>query len=198
VKGEVCDGEEDPKTGSMNGRKQSHGQLDEQEARWFAVYTRYKREKLVRQRLAEKGIETYLPLQSFTRHYTRKVRTVAIPLINCYLFTKIVRKEYVRVLETPDLVRFVTFAGELIAIPENEIELLRRVVGEKVDVEAEPLRYIEGDEVEIIGGQLTGLRGTLLKKRSDKNFVIALQSVGYALHIQVDPAHLRKAKLTYR
>ncbi|NBC07973.1 MAG: hypothetical protein GVY26_12340, partial [Bacteroidetes bacterium] len=49
-----------------------------------------------------------------------------------------------------------------------------------------------GDEVEIVGGQLTGLRGTLHEQRSDKNFVVALDKLGYSLLMQLDPQLLRR------
>lgn len=168
--------------------------LHPREARWFAVYTRYKREKVVAERLREKGVECYLPLQRLTRRYTRKVKQVELPLISCYTFAKITRKEYVSVLETPDVVQFVRFRRNLIAIPEAEINIMRRVVGEGIELLAEPGLFHRGDEVEIIAGQLTGLRGMLLEQRSDKNFVIELDNLGYSLHMQVDPALLRRIR----
>ena len=168
--------------------------LDANEPRWFAVYARYKREKVVARRLKEKGIECYLPLQRLTRYYTRKVKKVELPLISGYLFTRITRKEYVSVLETQDVVKFVRFSRNLISIPEREIDIIRRVVGEAVEVEVEPSSFRPGDAVEIIGGQLTGLKGTLLERRSDKNFVIELEKLGYSLLMQVDPALLRRIR----
>jgi transcription antitermination factor NusG len=168
--------------------------INEHEPRWFAVYVRYKREKLVQQRLAEKSIQTYLPLQKLTRRYTRKVRVVELPLISCYIFTRITKKEYIRVLETPDVVNFVRLANSLVAIPDNEINLVQRILGEGFEVEAEPSRYHLGDEVEIIGGNLTGIKGILLKQANNKNFLIELNHTGYALRMQVDQNLLRKIK----
>ena len=146
------------------------------------------------ERLREKGVECYLPLQKLTRRYTRKVKQVELPLISCYIFTKITRPEYVPVLETADVVQFVRFRRNLIAIPEAEIEIMRRVVGEGIELVAEPSQFHPGDAVEIVGGQLTGLKGILLEQRSDKNFVIELESLGYSLHMQVDPALLRRIR----
>ena len=173
---------------------QYENHLDTSEARWFAVYARYKREKVVAQRLQEKGIECYLPLQRLTRYYTRKVKQVELPLISGYLFTRITRKEYVPVLETQDVVQFVRFSRNLISIPEPEIDIIRRVVGEDIEIEVEASSFRPGDAVEIIGGQLTGLKGILMERRSDKNFVIELDSLGYSLLMQVDPALLRRIK----
>jgi len=169
--------------------------LDEQEARWFAVYTRYKREKQVLKRLTEKGITTYLPIQRVKRYYTRKVKQVELPLISCYLFTKITKPEYIPVLDTPDVVKFVRFSKNLISIPEREIKLIQRVVGEDVEVEMEPRQHMrKGDEVEIIGGRLTGLKGTLVNLDGQKHFVIELENLGYAMRMQVDPQYLRKIR----
>ncbi|MDX1939997.1 MAG: UpxY family transcription antiterminator [Saprospiraceae bacterium] len=167
-------------------------QLDEQEARWFAVYTKFRREKQVLKYLNERGIQAYLPIQSFTRRYTRKIKHVQIPLINCYIFTKITKQEYIPVLETPDVVNFVKFAKDLIAIPDKEMDIMKRVVGEGIEIDVQPGSYQLGDEVEIIGGNLTGLSGWLVEAASEKNFVIELENLGYTLRMSLDPALLRK------
>lgn len=166
--------------------------LDEQEQRWFAVYTKFKREKIVLRQLTERGIEAYLPLQSYTRRYTRKIKQVELPLISCYIFTKINKQHYIPVLETPDVVNFVKPAKELIAIPDSEMLLMKRVVGEGMELEVEPSSYQIGDEVEIIGGNLTGIKGWLVETKTGKNFVIELDNLGYSLRMAVDPAMLRK------
>ncbi len=176
--------------GNKSEKTSTENHLDEEDARWFAVYTKYKREKMVAKYLAQKNIEHYLPLQRFTRHYTRKTKKVELPLISCYIFTKIKKSEYIPVLETPDVVHFVRFSNNLISIPEAEIEILKRVVGEGIPVQLEKGCLALGDAVEIIGGPLTGLSGVLLEKQNQKNFVVELSSMGYSLIMQINPAFL--------
>lgn len=166
--------------------------LTELDPRWFAVYVKYKREKLVRDRLEELGIEVYLPLRKYIRQYTRKTREVEIPLISCYIFAHITRKQYLPVLKTPDVVNFVRLSNQLIYIPENEIQLVKRIMGEGMDIEVEPNSYKVGDKVEIIGGNLTGIKGILLEKDKNKNFLIELSQTGYSLRMQIDQKLLRK------
>ena len=161
------------------------------EAKWFAIYTRFKREKVVAKRLQNKGIHCYLPLQKLNRHYVRKIKQVELPLINCYMFVKITKKDYIPVLETQDIVKFVHFSRNLLSIPEAEINILQRVVGEVQELSAEPIGFYPGAEVEVIGGQLTGLRGILLEQKNDKNFVIELNKLGYALIMQINPGMLQ-------
>ncbi len=164
------------------------------EARWFAVYTGYKHEKKVVELLTQKGIIAYVPLHRVTRRYTRKVKHIELPLINCYVFVQIAKPDYVPVLETPFVLRFLKIKRNLLAIPEQEIDLLRRIVGEVKDVEVETSALHEGDEVEVISGQLTGLRGTLVEKRGQHKLIIALQTLGYDLMMEVNPAILRKLR----
>ncbi|MCR9054232.1 UpxY family transcription antiterminator [Phaeodactylibacter xiamenensis] len=178
-------------------QQQPENHLSNIESRWFAIYTNYKREKMVAGRLKKKGIEHFLPLQKVTRKYTRKVKHLELPLINCYLFVKIKKSEYIRVVETQDVLNFVRLSKNLISIPETEIDVLRLVVGENIEVEAQESRSLSlcnGDEVEILGGSLTGMKGILLNQKNEKNFVIELENMGYSLIMDIDPSLLRKIK----
>lgn len=162
------------------------------EARWFAVYTRFKSEKVVLRMLETKQIEAYLPLQKVTRRYTRKIKHHEIPLISCYIFVKITKSEFATVMETENVVRFLKFAKNLLSIPDEEIEIIRRVVGDGEEVAAEPGKFQEGDLVEVIGGKLTGLRGRLVEKQGKKQMVVELESIGYSLRMNIDVSLLSR------
>ena len=98
----------------MANKDASINQLDENEPRWFAVYTEFKKEKIAEKFLKKKGIETYLPLQKVVRRYKSKTKKIEIPLINCYLFVRITKKEYVKVLETDYISRFIKIGKDLL------------------------------------------------------------------------------------
>ncbi len=172
------------------GQYENH--LHPTESKWFAVYTRSKSEKVVKRLLQNKHIECYLPLQKVTRRYTRKIKSYEIPLITCYIFVKIVKAQYIPVLETENVVKFIRLARNLIAIPEEEMEILKLVVGEGENVEAQMGKFEEGDEVEIIGGRLTGLKGKLIEIQGKKQMVVELDNVGYSLKMNIDVSLLRR------
>lgn len=165
--------------------------LHESEPRWFAVQTRSKCEKFVQRTLAKKGIYAYVPLQRLVRRYTRSTRIVEKPLINCYVFVRIVKQEYVPVLETENVSGFIRFNKELIAIPEEEINVLRRITLEDgLEVEAVPGKLHTGDPVEITAGSLTGLRGRIMKQEGRQRFLVELERLGFTLLITIDAAFL--------
>jgi transcription antitermination factor NusG len=168
-------------------------QLHPSEPRWFAVHTRSKSEKFVQRLLDKKGIHAWLPLQQFKRRYVRSIRMVEKPLINCYVFVKIIKDEYLPVLETENVAGFVKFNKNMIAIPEAELDVLRRITMEAdLEVEAVPGAFSEGDPVEISAGSLFGLRGRIVKSEGKRKMQVELEQLGYSLLITIDAAFLQK------
>ncbi len=168
-------------------------QLHDAEPRWFAVRTRSKSEKFVQRILSKKGIHAYLPIQKLMRRYTRSTRLVEKPLINSYVFVKIVKAEYVPVLETENVAGFVKFSKNLLAIPEAEIEILRRITLEDgLDVEVLPAQFAEGEMVEIMLGNLAGMKGRMVKQADKHRVQVELETLGYSLLMTVEAGWLQK------
>ena len=168
--------------------------LDENIPKWFAVYTPYKREKIAAKELAKGGLEVYLPVHTLTRQYVRKVKTVELPLINHYVFVKITKKEYIRVLQCPYVLQFVKFSKNLVSIPEEEIDLIKRILGETEAVHLDSILFQKGDEVEVIGGNLTGLKGVLIQKENSQYLRVQLTNIGISLNVSIAAHLLRKVK----
>ena len=169
--------------------------LDSHEARWFAIYTRFKCEKRVCEDLGRKGIHAYVPTQSVKRQYTRKVKTHHLPLISCYAFVKITKKEYIQVLETGNVLEFVRFDNRLIAIPDQEMDILKRVAMDSDVLESIQAGKVDlhvGDQVEIIAGNLTGIQGKLLAREGKKYMIVELEQLGYTLQLKVASQLLEK------
>lgn len=176
--------------------KSIENHLDETSPKWFAVYTQYKREKLACRLLENSQIEAYLPIQKITRRYNRKVKKVELPLINHYLFVKITRDEYVKVLQCQYVIHFVKFSNNLISIPDQEILLIKRILGEIEEVELADTDLQRGDEVEVIGGNLTGLKGRLIKKENNQYFNVRLENLNISLNVSIASNLLRKINYT--
>ncbi len=160
-------------------------------AEWYAIHTKYKCEKFVVHSLRSKNVMAYTPVLSITKKYTRKVVVREIPLINCYAFVKVTPDQFVKVLQTEFVFSFLKVGNEMGTVKQEEIDLLKRITGEYENVEAEEIEYAEGTEVEIVSGNLTGVKGILIEKKSKHNFLVELRSLSYQLKINVDPNHLR-------
>lgn len=165
--------------------------LSQTEKKWFAIYTKYRGEKYVVEQLHKKQIDAYVPLLQRTKKYDRKIKTYEIPLINSYAFVCITKNEYVQVLETQHVIHFVKQRQNLVSIPHKEMELMKRIVGEKFQVNLYESPFCKGKKVEIISGSLTGLQGILIEVRGKKSVVVELEQIGYQLQIEIDVNLLR-------
>lgn len=165
--------------------------LHETEARWFAVYTPFRREKSAMRELEKRGIEAYVPLVERVKKYERKIKTYHVPLINNYVFVRICKKDYVEVLRSRDVIHFLRFDGGIIAIPQEEIFLLQRIVGEASDVQAANRRPSVGQRVEIIAGKLTGITGVVREEKGKHQVLVDLETLGWSLQVEVHPKYLQ-------
>jgi transcriptional antiterminator RfaH len=172
--------------------RESENHLTNTEPRWFAVRTRFKSEKLAFKQLTQRGISAYLPIRSLTRRYNRKIRQVEMPLINSYVFVKIRKSEEAQVLNAEYVSGFLKFGQNLLSIPEQQIDLIKRLLGEKIEIAAEQSGFLEGDWVEVTAGPLLGLRGKSVMIQGKERVLVELINSGYTLQIAIDKYLLRK------
>lgn len=168
--------------------------LDENTPKWFAIYTPFKREKIAASELKKSGIQIYLPIHTVTRQYVRKTKKVDLPLINQYLFVKITSKQYQQVYQCPYVLNFVKFSKNLVSIPEKEIDLIKRILGETQSIQLDDLSLKKGDQVEVIGGNLTGLSGTLIEKENSQYVNVRLTNIGVSINVSIAIHLLRQVK----
>jgi transcription antitermination factor NusG len=173
--------------------KANENHLDEKEPRWFAVRTRFRDEKVALKMLTTYGVEAYLPIQKVTRRYSKKVRHLDLPLINSFVFVKICSHEYKTVLQTEYVTGFLKLGQNILSIPDEQIELMRRLLGQGVELSIEPtMNYEKGDLVEVTSGFLIGLRGKLVTIQGKDKMLIDLINSEHTLQISIDKAILNK------
>jgi len=166
--------------------------IDEQVAQWFAIRTQFRKEKYVVAQLLARNVEAYIPIQKLRRQYSSKTKWVELPLIPNYAFVKITKAEYLKIFQVSGFLAFVHFSGEIVPIPEREMEILQTVVAEEDILRCETEELNAGDWVEIKTGHLVGLRGQLIKENGKRGFVVRLERLGLYLTIAIEQHLLRK------
>ena len=157
---------------------------------WLVLKTKTKCEKFVRDRLQAMGIDAFVPLQRRTAKYNRKVKVYELPLISCYTFVRLDRSRRNQVLALPYVQGVLRLNGKDCQVSEEEMHWLHKVSGTEMDIKTETLSMREGDRVMLAFGQLAGMEGRIVHKRSKHEVAIALESLGLQLVLQVDPAML--------
>lgn len=154
---------------------------------WYAVRTRARHEKKVRNHLAARSVEVFLPTYerwSYWRH--RKFKS-ELPLFPGYCFARFPLGERLRVFTVPGVTSLVSTNGRPEVVPEREIADIRRLVESEVRYDPHPF-LSEGIEVEVVRGPLAGVRGTLLRKDRAVRLVLAVTLLRQAAAVEVHPA----------
>ncbi|MEA3296034.1 MAG: UpxY family transcription antiterminator, partial [Patescibacteria group bacterium] len=132
--------------------------IPDENREWYAVYTRSRFEKKVNEKLIEKDIEVFLPLQKTVRQWSDRKKTVEIPLIRSYVFVKINFNDYLKVLDTYGVVRFMTYIrnSNPAPIPREQINNLRILTKTDSDIEVTCEKLNPGDKIKVTSGLLNG------------------------------------------
>jgi transcription antitermination factor NusG len=163
-----------------------------QNARWYAAYTRPRAEKLAFKRLLEAGIETFLPLQKTIRKWSDRKKVIEKPLLASYIFVNTIPKSFPLVFRTEGVVRFVSFEGKPVAIPQNQIDNLRLLVNSDAEIEVSSGTFARGDNVEVISGSLVGLTGELIEIKGRKRVVVRIDSLEKNIIVKIPLTFLKK------
>ena len=162
------------------------------EEKWYALYTRPRAEKLVYQRLVEEGIETFLPLQKTYRVWSDRKKLVEKQLLSSYIFVRTIKHNFPKVYNTNGVVKFVSFEGQPVSIPQNQIDNLRLLINSDAEIEVSSENFTKGDNVEVINGSLIGLRGELIKIGNRNRVVVRIDRLDQNLILKIPKAFLRK------
>jgi transcription elongation factor/antiterminator RfaH len=155
---------------------------------WYAVYTRPHHEKKVHQQLQSQQIECYLPIQTTLRQWSDRKKKVAIPLFSCYVFVYVNKRQYYNVVNTPGIVRYVSFEGKAAPIPEKQIQLIKNILDEGNLIDVCDLHLKSGEKVRIMSGPLTGIEGDLIEFSGKKRVLIDIHEISKNLIVNI-PLH---------
>jgi transcription elongation factor/antiterminator RfaH len=155
---------------------------------WYAVYVKSRHEFRVHELLTKAHIETFLPTVEMLRRWKDRKKLVTFPLFPGYLFVYIQKSkdDILSVLKTHGVVRFVSAEpGKPSAVPEVQIESLKKLVDSKIPLE--PYPYLkEGQRVRIKSGSLAGVEGILEKRKGQHMLVLSVDILRQGASLKIE------------
>jgi transcription antitermination factor NusG len=156
---------------------------------WYAAYTSANHEKRVAEQLAQKSVEHFLPLYQTLRRWKDRRVNIQLPLFPGYVFVRLVLHDRLQVLRTPGVAQLVGFNGTPAALPEEEIEALKK--GFVCGVRAEPHPFMTaGRRVRVKDGPLAGMTGILVKRKSRTRLVVCVELIRRAMAVEIEETDL--------
>jgi transcription antitermination factor NusG len=142
---------------------------------------------MVSQRLAERGVTTFLPLTTEVRRWSDRKKSVELPLFSCYVFARFAhyRAERLQMLRVDGVLGLVGSHGEGAPIPEAEIGAVRALIEGSVPWSPYPFLEI-GQRVRIRSGALDGLEGILVGRSGERTLVVSVNAIQRSLAVRLE------------
>lgn len=169
--------------------------INGREYRWLAVYTRLNHEKSVEKSLIDQNIEVYLPTIKTLRIWSDRKKWIETPLFRSYVFVRVSKKEYFRVLHTSSVLHYICFGGRAAVIPNEQIEMVKKILGSEIECEVASRLYEAQEKVEITSGPLTGYIGEVVCCNSKHFIILRIDHLSQSLMVRMERSSLRRVSL---
>lgn len=154
-------------------------------ARWYAVRTRSRHEKVVKEQLDGRGVEAFLPLWERLSRWKDRKKKIQTPLFPGYCFAKFEWGDRLLVLKAVGVAGLVGINQRAEPIPDAEIDAIRTLVATTLRYDPHPY-LAEGMEVEVVRGPMMGVKGRLLRKDRAARLVLSVNLIRKSVTVEID------------
>lgn len=152
---------------------------------WWALYTRHQHEKTIAEMLSAKGLEVFLPLYESVRRWKDRRKVLTLPLFPGYVFVRGNQERRLQIVSTPGIHMILTQGENITAIPEDEIDAIRRTLEGNFRVEPHPFLRC-GERVRVKNGSLEGVEGILVRWKGSARLVLSVDMLAQAVAVEID------------
>jgi transcription antitermination factor NusG len=168
----------------MQMENRTHNAGSDALTKWYAVYTRHQHEKTVARGLAGKQFDVFLPVYTSVRQWKDRIVRLSLPLFPGYVFLRGDIDRRLDIVSTPSVHCLVSLGGRPAAIPEAEIEAVRRVL--EIRFQVEPYPFLRcGDRVRVASGALAGIEGIVVRKKNSCRLVLSVELLEKSVAVEV-------------
>jgi transcriptional antiterminator NusG len=180
---------EDATTTIEHAGQRSESWGTQEQAAWYAIYTRSHFENLVADQLTARGFSLFLPQRGV---WSKRLRTSrVVPMFPGYLFIHhgMEKRSYIEILKARGVVRVLEGGwNRLTPIADVEMEGIQQVVNAGVPVSPH-MYFNQGDRVRVLDGPLTGLEGIFVRDKPNKGrLVVSINLLRTSVAVEVDSA----------
>lgn len=156
-----------------------------EERPWYVIQTRSRFEKKCTDCLSKNGISVYLPLQKKRSVWSDRIKEVETPLFPGYLFVQFSEDERYSILNTPGVVRFISFGGKYATITTQQIEAVQKAISSDLEVEVVNVVFEPGQQVLITSGPFKDNYARLVRHNGKGKLLLTLDSIGRGILLEI-------------
>lgn len=150
---------------------------------WLVICTKPKWELKVTAQLTKYGINCYCPTIVKEKQWSDRIKKIATPLFNNYVFVQINPKDRNLVFISPGVVRYLYWNSEYAIVRDHEIETIKNWLNQISENKKERAEFKIGATVKINNHPLFSEQKGILKEIKNNEYIIVLEKIGCLLHI---------------
>lgn len=183
---------EKEKTVQVTDNVRTIGEIDSA-VDWFVVKTSPRHEKKVAELAHKLGYVVFLPLQTSIRIWSDRKKKVQTPLIPSVLFVQNPEIDMEQLYALSGVRSVLRLNGAVARVKPQEIQQLKIVVGEEMEIEQlSPQSFVGGEEVEIISGPLRGFFAKAVEELTRYRVLLEISNLGTGYCVNLAKKNIRK------
>jgi transcriptional antiterminator NusG len=160
---------------------------------WFALHVRTRYEERVASSLEGKGYELFLPRQVCRKRWSDRIKMVETALFPGYVFCKFDPQNRLPILTTPGVIQIAGYNRAPAPVDESEIAAIQALVSSGLPNQPWPFLEV-GDRVHIEAGPLRGHQGILVEFRGSHRLVLSVTLLHRAVAVEIDSASVESIR----
>lgn len=155
------------------------------ESPWYVIQTRSRFEKKCTDFLNKKQISVYLPLQKKMKVWSDRMKEIHEPLFPGYLFVQFSENERYSILNTPGIVRFISFGGKYATVNTQQIEAIKKAITANITLDVIDVAIEPGQEVLITSGPFKDNYAQIIRHNGKGKLLLSLDSIGKGILLEI-------------
>ncbi len=165
--------------------------MDNTEKKWFVLYTKPRWEKKIAAKLESQGVEHYCPLNKVQRQWSDRKKVIYEPLFKGYIFVSNTIANKWDLKNVDGILNFVYWLGKPVLVKEEEINTIKKFLGEFTDVSVIDNSLKKDTMVTINQGVFMNYKGMVVEIVG-KHVKVKIDSLQYELIATFEKNNLTK------
>lgn len=171
----------------------NRSRLDTSQSPWFALQVRARHEVRVGKFLSGKGYDPFVPLYQSRKRWSDRIKVVDEPLFPGYLFCRFDFNNRLPVLTTPGVIQIVGFNRFPVPVDEAEMDSIQSLIASGLPTQRWPYLHV-GDRVRIEAGPLRDIEGLLVELKGSHRLIVSVTLLQRSVAVEIDSAMVRATR----